>query len=530
MSKLEMTLKLAAAGMTSLHKAGLAGLYMTLRVFDETGQKVEGLEWQLGNKQVTLRWEPETIKTSFEQLIAKSFWLDDEGFIRLAGLEPMTTPTHGERHYLYTGLLNSFLQYGKHREKASERPLRYEVDDKVYWIKDFEPITKFRHQEVVTRHIFINKKGELNKHIEIPSWMYPGGGQRHAAHGDTIFTEPVESALALLYASVGVIYYMLKSRVKGRKARLAMLIPEVEGLNSYADMRRAIATQGVLEMTASGASDAALRLLINVEANRTSNEFSELGGSSFMCRVVTFGIVNWSEQQKSRTYTRSVVSGNLPGLENYRIAAALFKNRWQLIKEKRDRKGNVTEPERYFVTTYSAREFIADNIAQGKAWYNDLATYMNVKEAREQLLYERKEMHGMIEHAVFDDEIEHTFIRVCHESWRRRLGKLGERARRESTSFKALVRKDAEKLRTALARSKNADTLRETVVDFWARGGTNPHLQGDGLLKLLPLFDEKNWRKSRDLALLALISYQPQSPEEEEALVAVANIGEGEDS
>jgi hypothetical protein len=73
-------------------------------------------------------------------------------------------------------------------------------------------------------------------------------------------------------------------------------------------------------------------------------------------------------------------------------------------KGKRDRKGNVTEPERYFVTTYSAREFIADNIAQGKVWYHNLASYMNVKEAREQLLYERKELREMIEHAVFDDE------------------------------------------------------------------------------------------------------------------------------
>jgi hypothetical protein len=71
--------------------------------------------------------------------------------------------------------------------------------------------------------------------------------------------------------------------------------------------------------------------------------------------------------------------------------------------------------------------------------------------------------------------------------------------------------------------------LRETVVDFWARGGANPHLQGDGLIKLLPLFDEKNWRKSRDLALLALISYQPQSPQEEAVLTVAANIEEGED-
>ncbi len=531
MSTSEMTIKLSTPGMTSLHKAGLAGLYMTLSAFDERKEKIEGLEWQLDSKQVTLRWMPELIKSSFEQLIAKSFWLDDEGFIRLTGLEPATTPTHGQRHQLYTALLNSFLQFGPHRPTGSKRTLSYEVDERVCWIKEFAPITKFRHQDAVKD--FVENQSGFKDSIEAAGWLYPGGGQRHVAHVNTKLNEPLELALTLLFAPVGVIYYALKSRVKGRKARLAMLIPEVQDLKMYADMRRVIAAQGVLDMTASGASDAALRLITAVETNRASNEFAELSNGSFLCRVVTFGIVSWNEKQKIRTYTRTVVSGNLPGLENYRIAAALFKNRWQMVKEKRDRKGNITEPERFFVTTYSAREFIADNIAQGKVWYHDLATYMNVKEAREGLLYERKEIHEMIEHASFDNENERTFIRVCHESWRRRLGKLGERARKENlgdSGFGRLVSKEREKLRTSLARSKNADTLRETVVDFWARGGANQHLQGDGLLKLLPLFDEKNWRKSRDLALLALISYQPQSPEEEVALIAATNIEEGEDS
>src|SRR5688500_19282208 len=93
------------------------------------------------------------------------------------------------------------------------------------------------------------------------------------------------------------------------------------------------------------------------------------------------------------------------------------------------------------------------------------------------------------------------------------MGKLGERARRENLGeggFKRLVDRERERLRIAFARSKNAQTLRETVVDFWARGGTNKELQADGLMKVLPLFSDVNWREARDLALLALISYQPK--------------------
>lgn len=521
---MKMTLKLNAPGMTSLHKAGLAGLYMTLQAFDGAGVKIKGLDWQLEPTSVVLSWQDEVMTDAFSALINKSFWRDDEGFVRLAGLESQKPPTTEQKYYLYTALLNSFLQFGPHRPTGTKRNLSYEVDNRLFWIKEFAPITKFRHQEAVKD--FIDTKGHFKKSVEAGGWLYPGGGQRHVAHNETKLSEPIETALALMFAPIGVIYYMLRSHAKGRKARLAMLVPEIQDLESYAEIREAFAAQGVLDLTASSASDAALKMITSIEANRASNQFAELMGGSFVCRMITFGIVSWNEKQKSRTYVRSVVSGQLSGLENYRRANAIFKNRWQRIQAKHDRRGNQTEPERYFVTTYSAREFIADNIAQGNTWYHDLATYMSSKESCEQLLYERKELNEMVEKASYDDENERTFISVCHESWRRRLGKLGQRASKENTSFSSLVKKEAEKLRTSLVRSKNADTLRETVVDFWARGGANESLQGDGLIKLLPLFNEKNWRKTRDLALLALISYKPQTPEEAEVLSTVAAINE----
>lgn len=514
---MKMTLKLNASGMTSLHKAGLAGLYMTLRAFEETNQKIKGLDWKLEPRQVMLKWQDNELKEAFEELIKNSFWLDG-GFIRLKGLEISKPPSVDQKHLLYSALLNSFLQFGPHRPTGSRTTLTYEVDDRPFWIKDFAPIKEFRHQFAVSD--FINDEGRFKESIEAAGWLYPGGGQRHVVHNDTKLNESTELALALLFAPVGVIYYAIKSRAKGRKARLAMLVPEIKDLALYAEIRQAFATQGVFELTASSASDAALRMLATIEANRASNTFAQFFDESFVCRVITFGIVPWNEKQKSRTCSRSVFSGELPGLENYLKAAAIFKNRWQRVQANYDRKGNQTEPERYFVTTFSAREFIADNIAQENIWYHDLATYLSNKETREQLQYERKELYEMVETASYGDESERLFIHVCHESWRRRLGKLGQRATSENASFSALVKKESEKLRTSLARCKNADTLRQTVVDFWSRAGANELLRGEGLVKLLPLFDDDSWKKARDLALLALISYQPQSQEEEVALVA----------
>jgi CRISPR-associated protein Cas8a1/Csx13 len=109
------------------------------------------------------------------------------------------------------------------------------------------------------------------------------------------------------------------------------------------------------------------------------------------------------------------------------------------------------------------------------------------------------------------------------------LGKLGQRATSEHTSFSSLANKEAEKLRTSLARCKNAETLRETIIDFWSRAGSNRSLRGKGLADLLRLFDDSNWKKARDLALLALISYQPQNEQEEAALTETTTNGGGQD-
>ncbi|MCC6328788.1 MAG: type I-MYXAN CRISPR-associated Cas8a1/Cmx1 [Acidobacteria bacterium] len=509
---LEMALKLNAPGMTSLHKAGLAGLYMTLKAFDKNDFEIEGLQWTLGDKQVILNWTDETPKKAFKSLVNRSFWIDDEGFIRLSGLEPQREMTFEKRHLLYQALLNSFLQFGPHRPTGNKKNLSYEVDDKVVWLKEFAPIKKIRQHE--TTSDFIDKNGNFYADLDIAGWLYPGASQRHVVHNETTLNESLDLALMLLFAPVGVIYYLIRSKAKGRKSRLAMLIPEIKSLKTYAEIRREIASQGVIDLTASSSTDAALRLLVTLKTAAAINEFAEEMGKDFLCRVITFGIVGWNEKQKSRTATRTVVSGKLKGFENYSHANKIFKNKWQQVQEKRDRKGELKEPEHFFVTTFCGREMIADNIANNKPWYHNTSEFLANRETREQLYYERKELGQMVKEAEYENDNEKLFIDVCHESWRRRMGKLGQRAKTENTSFSSLANKEREKLRTSLGRCKNAESLRETVIDFWSRAGSFGQLQGGGLLKILPLFEEKSWRKAKDLALLALISYQ--APEEKE--------------
>src|ERR1700759_5635767 len=122
---MKMIIKLNAPGMTSLHKAGLAGLYMTLQAFDETGTKIKGLDWQLNAMSVALIWKDKMTQAAFTDLINKSFRRDEDGFVRLAGLESQKPPTIEQKYYLYTALLNSFLQFGPHRPTGNKRTLSY---------------------------------------------------------------------------------------------------------------------------------------------------------------------------------------------------------------------------------------------------------------------------------------------------------------------------------------------------------------------------------------------------------------------
>jgi len=526
---LEMKLKLNAPGMTSLHKAGLAGLYMTLKVFDKKRESIEGLEWELEDKQIILHWTDNTPKNAFEKLVKKSFWIDNDGFIRLSGLEPRQEMTFEQRHLLYQSLLNSFLQFGPHRPTGNKKTLSYEVDDKIIWLKEFSPIKKIRQHE--TLKDFIDKNDNFNADLDVAGWLYPGASQRHVAHKATTLNESLNLALMLLYAPVGVVYYLIRSKARGRKSRLALLIPEIKNLKTYSEVRQVIASQGVIDLTASSSTDAALRMLIALESNSSSNQFAKQMREDFLCRIITFGIVGWNEKQKSRTATRTVISGKIKGLENYYLADSIFKNKWQQVQEKRDKKGELKEPEHFFVTTFCGREMIADNIANNKSWYHNISEFLANRETREQLYYEQKELGQMVKDAEYENENEDLFIKICHKSWQSRLRKLRERADTEKLGddgFFRLRKKEIEKLRTSYARCKNAETLRETVVDFWSRGGANKLLQGDGLTKVWTLFSEKNWRKAKDLALLALVSYQPQNKEEKELLNTETKL-EGEE-
>jgi CRISPR-associated protein Cas8a1/Csx13 len=525
----QLTCELHHPGMTALHRVGLAGLYMTLEVLGQDAQAKAALDeagvaWHLEERRVTVDFADGKVQVGLTKLLEFAFQLDNQGFIRLPGLELGGAPSLQQKWLIYQALLGTFLQFGPHRPTAKRQTLLVEIDDKQLRIPDFGPIQRYRHQDACKD--FVTKKGALSERVPLVGWLYPGGSQRHVAWSDSFLDDPSELAFCLLFAPAGAIFFHIASRHRGRKARTALVVPQVTSLSRYARLRRAIAGHGVLDLTAASPTDAALQLAVMAKAQEIDEA---IDGA---VRVFAFGIVVWNEKQKSRTAAYTVAPSALPGLRNYELASRVFLNRWQKVEAKKDRKGNVTEPEHHFVRPFTAREIVADNIASRRRWYAGFAEYMTDLETRTSLQFERKELHEMTQLAEYDHQNERIFIATCHEAWRRRLGKLSKRAGEETKAhshlpkeqydkirkalFGRLASGDYEKLRVSLVRCKNAESLRAAVTDFWARAGSLPSLH-EGWVAVLPLLDE-DWRKARDLALLSLASYQPTNREEQTAL------------
>jgi len=508
----EMNIRLFGPGMTALHRAGLAGLYMTLQAFEQNGTTVDGLSWELAPREVTLRWAEDEPEPVFQKLLDRSFRVDAQGFFQLAGLEANVAPTAADKHLLHRALTLTFLQFGPHRPLGDERELQYEVDDRIRWVPRFRPVKEYRHQSAAGE--FFTAAGNWKGKVRLAGWLYPGGGQRHVAFTRTKLDEPSQRAICLVFAPVGCLYFLLNRGGFDQRYAAALVIPNVTDLAEYCELRRLGLRTHVDEKWAAGSSDAALRFALLLEEARQTRNIATAVDPDRPCRVVTFGTVQWNQNQKSRTrilVPQPDLLKRHDGRHNYRLAARCFPN--QVVWKKDEKRGNET----FWVKPSTARGIVADNVAAGRPWYSGFADRMALREYRNSLLFEREGLHQMIEEAKFDDEAERLFVQACHEAWRRRMGALAERARRENIAFGRLVNRERERVRVSFSRCKNAATLRETITDFWARAGSIPEL-AHNWRDILPLLNKQNWRKARDLAMLALASYQPASPEEEEAL------------
>ena len=479
---------------------------------------MRGLSWELEDTEIRLSWPADVEKRqeAFDSLFAESYRTDDNGFAWLRPFgSPMGNPQHAK--FLNDALLGTFLQHTQHRScDAANKPtgkivVEAEGEDGLHLT--FRKISSYAHIDPSKR------KYDPEKGIEVKGWLFPGAAERHFATSGTAFQEPAGRALALLFAPIGVFYFQIRAvTARGSKNRHALIVPQITNLKSYAQARKQFVRYPVQDFRAAGAAEAAYRTLVELHAAGLLEDVR-----SATCRAISMGNQAWNKQQKVRVHLMTVEGVSQESLR-------IFSFCMQVFQPKLVRPDSGTP----FWTVPLTPALVAENLSGRRSWWEGFAQLLADSSRRDRVLgYARSRSKGPVlqmhegekgglvqmvkDTTVFPEGPERTFVLACHEAWRRRMGRLSEKTRRQGSSFRDQVQREFEKIRVLFSRCKNAPTFRAAVVDFWTRAGGPIEPLQEGWGEVLSLLDDRNWRKGRDLALLALASYKPRTDEEQEA-------------
>lgn len=506
----ELTVDLRAPGMTPLHRAGVAGLFMSLRALEACGKSPKTLtRWTTNGYSVSLAWEGSA--TEFMDSLARvSFGIDPKsGMIDVAAVD-QSKATLSSRWIIHEGMLGTFCQFGPNNGLGEARVIVLDADGETPVHFTYRPIDS----SVSARgcHYPHHDKGGLEighaidekRAVKLVGWLYPGAQVRHDAYkSETALDEDPSRALALLFAPAGCFYFKIQSRRQERKARYALLVPMIDDLEIYSRARTAMTTDvRVGDLISTSAGDAALRLLMRLRAQ-------DIADKARLPRVIVYllGTVVWNDKQKSRTGVMDVEVRSERALR-------LFE-RFRAEPGLQPRQGMRKDGSSYVLLPASL-ELFADNIARGRPFYEGFVSLSINKEIRDWLRADQKGLWNVVSEAkTFDEGYEQIFVKACHEALRRCYGIVGDRARKDHVEAAPRFKKEYERWRNAFARAKSAETFREAISDFWSRGGSNPVLRS-AWRDVMPLLATTRWKQGRDLALLALCSYS--SPEIDPAL------------
>lgn len=109
--------------------------------------------------------------------------------------------------------------------------------------------------------------------------------------------------------------------------------------------------------------------------------------------------------------------------------------------------------------------------------------------------------------SMWDTSGEHLLVQAVHEALRGRYGQVADENKKNPVAMKKRFEGEYDRWRLAFAGAKTPDHFRRVLCDLFSRAGRNAVLQKQWQ-EVLPMLRSENWQHARDLALLALCSYQ----------------------
>jgi CRISPR-associated protein Cas8a1/Csx13 len=460
LSMAKIHLDIRDPGMTFLHCAGVAGLFVQLKYLQKLKIQIpHGLDWSLTAQSIELKWTGKD-QDALEWLFSQCFQIDDDGLIYFPAIEHSLG--FRQRLAIHRGLQNSFLQHNQFFKSAG-KVTRDEGSKKF----QYRACSSYIHQKATK--FLCDSQGDLySKPIKITGWVYPGAIVQHELMKG--FTQLVESPLrflSLLFAPLACCHVSISSNLPQKNIQSGIIIPEVTDLKKYTPL--------LIHYWARGWADAALKFLQQSTPVKKSNN-SEI----HRCLVIPFGTVDWSKQQRTRL-AMEVIEIDSQRLEDFCNFSEILKQDDILF------------------------QFIAENLIRQKPWwwgFSDIFTYEKAHLATKS---RQNQLFLMVKKTEWDTEAQELFVRVCHQALRITFAKIYSKTK--EGNYPQIERKLIE-LRSGLDRCQNSASFRDFITAFWGNAGSNKILQ-DSWEQLLPLTTgQGDWKMAKSLFYLSLASYK----------------------
>ncbi len=497
-NKPKIFLSIQASDTTIIHRGGMTGLWMTLKQlakkFPTPAERPGDLTWDLTPTSISLNWQGQDLPV-LDWLLKKSFQINQQGLISFTGLNSSSMDLINQIH-IHQSINDTFLRHNKFYKKEK-------VTSELFNIKNNQIVLEYKALKWYIHQTFAEKLCDqsgylIEDYVKIVSWLYPGATVRHARLNQiTKIEEKVEYALALLFLSLVCQYYILESDyIQNHNKRLTkylIVIPEINNLETAALRRWNLQNIKYQDCYVTNLGEAALKYYYYTQSSNSPRD-------NECCQILQYDKPNKKSQQRA-----------LVNIQDFTITYKAIKD-YQFVQDyfQENRVFPDREKSEFTVKVNSIRAIIANNLAHNLPWWTNFWEIIyqgnQLGDLAKQLAFNHKGLFAMIEQ---DKELENyrDFICAFHGALRKIYAKIYGRTKKGEIPR---IEREYERIRGELSRCYDQQSLEDFLSDFLARAGLNAALyeQWEEILPLI--FSEIDWRKTRNLALIALASYKPQ--------------------
>jgi CRISPR-associated protein Cas8a1/Csx13 len=391
---------------------------------------------------------------------------------------------------------DTFLRHNKFYKKEKECSEVLTIERGNITLK-YRALNWYAHQTFAEQ--LCDEEGYLiDDYIQIVSWLYPGATVRHAKlEKVTKIEEKTEYAFALLFLPIVCQYFTLQSnsikRDKKQAARYIIVIPDVSNFETAANRCWKSGDREYQDCFVTNLAEAALKYYSSAEEITSPQN----------CQVLVYEKLNKKSRQRI-----------IMEIEDFTITPQAVEDYQFVSKNLIANKIFVYDNQSFTVKVNSIRAIIADNLAHSFPWWWNLwerlyeADPFESEDLDQQLVFNRRGLLAMLQQ---DTKLQmyQDFICAFHEALRKIYAKTYDRKKSRAENNQRIDKK-YQSIRSELSRCYDQESLEDFLADFLSRAGLNSSLY-DQWERILPLIvSEMNWKKTRNLSLLALASYKPR--------------------